>query len=813
MDNEYRQNRPKQSTPPKEPRKVVKRRVIVRRKPVAKSSLHNWMANLAASATLLGATALIIGGASLSIQLIVNPDAVTWINQFLPEWTRIPVTAREPIQTLAQIRAGLSQKGFIAGEILSLASESSSDFILPVLARRPECQIDCAQIAEVRVYQLAETKDKDKHYQLVSRVAIAGPEEFAVMAAVKDDESNERRSSRSLPLTQLNRFEGKVPEPGIWLNLSGKVKGDKPVSYGQVLHYNPATSYLSVMMSWTSPTGQLPHWQEVTEGGSPELVVDRTVGLEPVFRVYQIKERSFMPDPVYLEEVSLAEPALNTQEYRNALILAKNGLWSTAWEWLQSLKAKEWSDSAQAQMDFIRLHAQLTREKSKKPWASPAEQVLVNLIDGRWQEALQVFQVSEGDRRFEIVNMLKTDTTHLWKRVEAALKVNPEQGDVQAWGALIVAAKEGRQSAIAWLNQQPQKTPVTIARVNQLLDLMDAPWTAALPISSHTSQIIGSAKLTSQVNSVDWLQPEVSPGASSPSLQLSEQQVWYQVQVNAFNDGQRWRQQPFGDLTLFTTSQASQLWKLLGLDTDPQIQIAFWKPDGKKETRVATVKAAQIKNGVLQLLTAGEAIPGIAPASLKSPELKTLNSKTKAATISTQQNSKPSGTVLLATSEKALQWLEPSSISLANLSQSQPQWATIILPALWSELQTAHLQPPGAIPDLQTILQSIGNLPVQTIDLTGNGQPEVVLSLYPELTQLAKKPGSKSPTKNSQKSRRRTMIFADTGALIYSELTNNTGQSLSAIADMGDGGSPALVFQNSSNYIIKRWSLERQRFE
>lgn len=823
MDSHHRQSqrRPKQKATPMdthrntatERRKPVKRRVIVRRpKPVPKSPFRTWMAALAASATLLGAAALIVGGAGLGVQLIVNPDATTWVNQYLPEWTRIGVTEREPIQTLDQIRAGISKKGLIPGATLPLSSEETAEFLLAVSQRRSECQTDCEQIVELRVYQPAEAKDKNKHYQLVNKVAIAGPEESAVMASLGDEESNNRRSSRSLPLTQLSRFEGKVPEPGVWLNLKGKVQGNAGVTYGQVLHYNPATSHLSVMVSWRSPTGQVPHWQEVTGGDASELVVDQTVGLEPLFRVYQIKQRNFQPDPVYLEEISLAEPAFNTQEYRNALILARNGLWSSALEWLQSQKSKEWSDSAQAQMDLMRLHAQVTQEKSKKPWASPAEQVLVNLIDGRWQDALQVFQVSEGPQRSEIVNMLKADSTYLWKRVEAAMKVNPGQSEVQAWGALIVAAKQGRQSAIAWVSQQPQKTLFTVTRINQLLDLMDAPWMAAVPANSHVSQIIGSAKLALAVNQSDWQQPEASPGSSISPLQLSDQQVWYQLQVATFNDGQRWRQQPFTDLSVLTAGQALQLWKLLGLDMDPQIQIALWKPDGRKETKIATVKAAQIKNGVLQLLAAGEAFPGITPPS-SNPESK-ANSKPKAGTSSpSQQKSKLSGASFLATSEKALQWLDPNSITLAQLSQSQPQWAALILPTLWSELQTAHLQPVGSIPNLQAMVQAIGNWPVQIIDLTGNGQPEVVLTLYPAITQMLKNPGVKPPLKSSLMFKRRTMIFADTGALIYSEFTASPGESVAAIADPGDGGPPALVVQSSKNYTIKRWSLERQRFE
>lgn len=807
MTNDHRRLKHRDS--PKSQTKKRKRRVIAQNPQLLpKSPFRKSMTPLAASATLLVAAGLIVGGAGLGIQLIVNPDAATWINQFLPEWTRIPIASQESAQTLAQIRARINQKGLIPGEILLLKSrESITDLlILPVLAQRSNCQADCRQIVELRVYQLlepTETKDKDKYYRLMSQAQISGPEESAVMTSLNHTESENHQSSRKLPLTQLHRLEGNVPESGVWLNLSGKVQGNAPVTYGQVFHYNPTTTHLSLMLPlWTSPIGRTPYWQGIG-GDSPELVVDQKVGLEPYFRVYQLKQRLFLPDPIYLEEISLAEPALNNQEYRNVLILAKSGLWTTALELLQSLKAKEWSDSAQAQMDLIHLHAQVTQSQAKKHWASPHEQVLVDLIDGRWQDGLKAFQLSEFAQRFEIINMLKADSTHLWRRVEAAIKVNPTQSDVQAWGALIVAAKEGRAKAIAWLQQQPQKTLSTITWINQLLDQMDAPLTAALPVGNHTSQIIGTAKLVEWVNAADWLQPQASSNSSTPSLQKSEQQVWYQVQVTTFNDGQVWRRQPFADLTLLTATQASQLWQLLGLETDSQMKISLWKPNGRKETVLVTVKAAQLKNGVLQLLASGKVPPSISQASLKS----------QGGLIPPLHNSKLSESHFLAYSEKALQWLEPNSINLVDLYQTQPQWATIILPTLWSELQTTHIQPPGPIPSLQVILRSIGNLPIQTIDLTSNNLPEAVLTIYPDMALSSRKSGAKASTKSGLMFRHRTMIFSDTGALIYSEFTNNTGQSLVAIADMGDGGPPTLVFQSATTYTMKRWSIERQRFD
>ncbi|MBW4575540.1 MAG: hypothetical protein KME08_09690 [Aphanothece sp. CMT-3BRIN-NPC111] len=733
-----------------------------------------WVATLGAIATLLAATGLIAGGVWLGIQLILNPNSVAFVNRLLPVANRIPVTGEPPPQTLAQIKAEISQEELIPGEPLFLNSQTANaDMLLPVKALRPACQTNCEQIVELRLYQPAEV---EKSYQLASRVAIVGPEESFVLVPLNDEDSDNSGFSDELPITKLSRLDNKAT--GIWLNLSGEQAfGEASVVYGQLVHYNPSSHHLSVMLPWTSPTGQAPYWQEVTGGGMPELTIDQTVGLEPLFRVYQIKPRDFLPDPIDLEEISLEKYALNSKAYRNALLLAQNGLWSTAWELLQSLDKKKLPTSAQAQINLIRLHAQFTQSHSKKTWASPSQEVLADLINGRWDEALAVFQESVAQSRYEIVTLLKADSGRLWQRIEAALKVNPDQIEVKAWGALIIGAKQGRKNAIAWLEEQPENNPETKAQIESLLDQLDAAIADANSTNNHFSQIIGKALPLTQANSADWLQPEDNPGRTSP-LELEGQQVWYQVQVAAFNDGKRWRYAPFSDIKRRVVEPGKQLWRLLGLNTDPQIQITVWKPDGQQQNTMATVKAVQITGGSLQLLAAGEVIQDAASAADSGDRLRPL-----------------------AYTQTALRLLEPNTITLADLSQSQPQSVAAILPTLWRELQNAGQVTSRRVPSVPIILQKIGQLSVETIDLTDNNQPETVVTLEKPLIGTSK---SFKP---------RTVIFSDTGNLLYSELTKDAKQSLAAIADLGDGGRATLVVNSPSNYSLKRWSAQRQRFE
>lgn len=266
--------------------------------------------------------------------------------------------------------------------------------------------------------------------------------------------------------------------------LSGeRSQGVSAIAYGQILYYNPKTSDLSVLLPWTSTQGQIPQWQQVTGGGWRELVIDQTVDLEPQFSVYQVNDIN----NIQLEEISLQKPALNSPTYRNAILLGQNGLYSPAWKWLQQQQQnhKSWSTAAQAQMDLIELYAQFTQKQAEQTWASPSQQILADLIDGRWGSALQVFE-SATDNIPEVATMLEADRGQLWDRVTAALQVNPNRPEVQAWGALIVGAKSGNDSAIAWLKQQPQTTTSTLGYINKLLSRLEGTSTPETPANTES---------------------------------------------------------------------------------------------------------------------------------------------------------------------------------------------------------------------------------------------------------------------------------------------------------------------------------------
>ncbi len=440
---------------------------------------------------LSGAAALLIGGAWLSVEFILDPRSVIWLNQYLPEGSKILVAGSEELRTLAELQAALKKTGRAIGDPILLddlkAAKKSSDLLLPVLSRQEPCSFDCDRVTELRVYRPlldSHRQGKQADIQLISQLPINGVDESFVLAPFAEASGDDQGSTRALPLTTLQRFEDKAPSQGVWLNLSGqRSPEDHSVAYGEIVHYNPSQNHLSVLLRWTSPTGEAPVWQKRAKGMLSTLVVNQSIGLEPDFEAYQVRARKFVPDPLQLLPVSLTEAALDNGAFVDALFLARNGLWSTALEFLRSVKNRqapaEWSTDAQAQMDLVERHAQVTKSQAEKPWANVSQQVLVNLIDGRWAKATQVLQASPNDRD-EITSLLKSDSGRLWKRVSALLRVNPTRQDVQTWGALILMAQQDKLRAIAWLKKQPQESSTSRAQITKLLNQTDGTLDATL---------------------------------------------------------------------------------------------------------------------------------------------------------------------------------------------------------------------------------------------------------------------------------------------------------------------------------------------
>lgn len=764
-----------------------------------------WTADWFGISFLFGFSSLVAGGAWVSVQLIVDPNAVNWLNELLPEWSPIELASDESLQSFSEIEDNIRKQGLIAGKTIPLpkalsSASGESDLLLPVLEQSSQrtslvCPSPCQEIVELRVYESFRSPyqrlGSKPYFRMVQQVFVQKtPDSFhkpSILNSIKDD-----ADANTGAMTNLRPFQGKVPVAGVWFNLSGQqLQGSRTIPYGKIIHYNPTHNHLSLMLEWTSQAGQAPVWQEITGGGDPELVVEQTIGLDPHFDIYEVKPQQFLPHPIKLEAISLEERLTSDRDYRDALKFARSGLWSEALALLEPLKEQvwdkqqvpdsaEWLPGARAQLDSIEFHALITKAQANAAWASPSQKVLAGLIDGRWSESLEVFEADLGNSA-DIAGMLKIDSGRLWNRVEAALRVSRENEDAKAWGALIVASKEGPEAAIAWLNRQPRTSKETKVRIDRLLELLERAIATSELLKDHKSQLLGSVSPIKSINSAEWVQPTKGNG-----LKLSNKEVWYQIQVASFHDARSWRREPFPGLQSNQSVYVQWLWQELGFHNNPEIQIGVWTADGQQKTTLATVKALKVTQGSIQVLAA--ATPIVSDSG---------------------EDAVPQPIALTVSS---LEFLQPTPIALRTLSRQNPRWVADMLPTIWVELQAAGLLESGPLPPLGTIAGDLANWVVQAIDLTGNNLPELMLTVDDDNLASLKGSVSRSYSRDG-KSWPRTMIFSDTGTLIYSEFTTNSQQLLTGLANLGDGGPVALVLDEPKNYTLQRWSGTRQRFE
>lgn len=463
---------------------AVQAAAIVPRKP--STSYRAWMI-VGALAMILSAGAGAASLAWLSYRLIVNPHAVKWVGQWVPGWS-IQQQGEQPTQTLKEIRAELRNQGQATGELIPLGENQSfvdgktpvKDWLVPILKTESNCFANCDRIVELRVYQTApdppQSVEAEEQYYLVHQVLTPGLEESFAIAPLAEATSTNQGSSRLLPLTQLSRYEDNAPKQGVWLHLSGsRVRGDEMIAYGQILYYNPKHQHLSAKLSWTSPTAELPVWKNVTGDRTPELLVNQTIGMEPQFEIYEVKPQRFIQSPVQLEQISLSAAAVDDPSYENALLLARSRLWSTSLAWLQALKKRSpqlWTAAAEAQLAMIKWHAEATATQADSSWASPSQQVLANLLDGRWERATMIFESSVTASQ-ETVSVLKTDQGRLENRVEVALRLNPGKLEIKVWGTLLKAVQQNPNTAIAWLQTLPKTSPQDITKIRTLMQRLD----------------------------------------------------------------------------------------------------------------------------------------------------------------------------------------------------------------------------------------------------------------------------------------------------------------------------------------------------
>jgi hypothetical protein len=749
-----------------------------------------WQSALLTTGFISSLATVVLGGGWLAFQLIVNPGSISWMQWMFPAETRGAFSADDTPQTLVSIQTQARNAGLLLGEPLLLGKTGA--LVIPVSEANCDTgaiasSTSCGAISELRVYRPISNDATSRRYQLIDRLGVPGLEEYFVVAPVANTILQEG-STQKLPFTTASEIEGKAPDVGVWFQVNGTwARGGTRLLYGQVMSYDPRRERLETQLRWTSPAEVSPRWQEVTGGGAAELVVNQTLGLEPDFQLYQVKALSNGDRSVRLEPITLEQPALKTRTYEQALTLARGGLWSPALQFMQSIKTRsqgnpaKWNAKAQAQMDLIRLHADVTKAQADRTWATDSQQITALLIDGRWGTALGRLRRTLKDGQ-DVTNLLRDDSGTIGRRVEAALQVNRSQLSIQAWGALRIAVQQGRRAALAWLQaQQPQtasRQPLAVSPQLQVILNLIVNLATSESVSTHPSRFVGTVTRLSTINPADWT---IAP--ANTSLTLGNQQTWYQIQVSRFHDGDRWWRSPFTNLNLPLLGIAHELWSVMGLATDAQVQFMTWAPDGLSQTTEATVKAIRFRNGTIQLLAAGD-IPQPGTAG------------------STPQP--------LALTANTLQWLDPiTTLSLNDLVQQQSAWASVLVPNLWRELQGAN-QVSTSATSMDDMLSEIGAWPVQLRDLTGNTQPEAIITFQPNPPLLANADPLGAQTQLAT-TPPRTIIFSEQGRLLYSDVSN--GQTMVAIAEIDSISIPTLIIEQGQTYGLRQWSAQAQRFQ
>lgn len=433
---------------------------------------------------------LISGAAWFSVQVLVNPDLGFLLNQYFPAPSS-PIAPASP-QTLAQIQATLRTRGQQGGPWLSLDPEGKGrglsptpDLLLPVWAPTADCQPSCQRLLELRVYRPLRLPTPlrlvhpRQYFRLLERRPVVGPRQSEVIVPIGSPHLANYGSTQRLPLTQVQQSLGLQDPSGVWLQVSGQSQANG--TYGQIFYYSAEQERLRVMLDWSSPAGDSPTWQALTAGGFPELVVNRTVGLDPAYQIYQVKAAVDGFPTLYA--LSLSPPALADPAYQAGLRQAQAGLWSAALTRLTSVKKTQtnWPTAAQAQLDLVRFHAQITARLAEQPTISPGQKVLTLLMDGRWQAALQSWQAALQSWQTapglgqELQPLLQAESYSLMRRVEAALSLQPGQPEILIWGTVITAAAQGKSSAQSWLRQQAGSEAVSAQAQTWMQRLAAAP--------------------------------------------------------------------------------------------------------------------------------------------------------------------------------------------------------------------------------------------------------------------------------------------------------------------------------------------------
>ena len=430
---------------------------------VKQSLIKQILSHILPIVALFGIGGLVVGSGALGLKFILEPKSVAWLNDYLPETLQIPLADWDRPHTLEEIKKNLTKGDLALGEFMDL---SNGDRIASISQPRYNCISRCDRITELRVYRKAKAygpKKNQPHYRMVAQISVPSANDRVILDSLQAADSSTVEVEEDLPLEAFDRFDPPNPNSGNWFNLTGKrSQGENNVTYGQLFHYDQSRTKLTALIQWASPAEPDPIvWRSLTNNDSPKLLINQSIGLEPRFLAYNLTKSTVTPE---LSLISIAQPALKTMEFEQAIDLAKAGLWSLAADRLKTLKPKneDWPTAAQLQFNFILYHAKIAKLQTQQTWTNATQQVLAQVLDGQWKAAIDPFEKDPTSQN-EMREGIALEAPRLWKRITAALKDDPSNPYLQAWAARVTVDRDGKSKAITWVNQQGDSTDRTIA--------------------------------------------------------------------------------------------------------------------------------------------------------------------------------------------------------------------------------------------------------------------------------------------------------------------------------------------------------------
>ncbi|MBD1918044.1 MULTISPECIES: hypothetical protein [Cyanophyceae] len=700
----------------------------------------------------------------LGLRLMLDPAALP---QALARLTRSQPEALPPAISLEELRHQAEASQQQVGEPLRLELPRAKDrevLLVPVL--------EAGAIASLHLFA---SEGGGEEPRAIATLPIAALPKDTVLAPWLSSPQAPKAVPADFDFTRVVPLPAPpVATDGLWLTLEGSWQQQGlTLRYGQLLHVDPQAQRLELLTPWSSPANRPPQWADLDGDGPSDLVIDETVGLEPTLRGLQV-----MPGP-RVQSVSWVrvpvDAGAQAGDYQQALRLARGGLWHPAQTQLANLKtvlSQGWNPAAEAQLRLMDRHRAITRQQAEQDWSTPTQHILALLIDGRWEPALTRLEDSP-ELLPTLLNRLGVDQGRLWNRISAAAALPDPPPAVYVWGGLALKAQQNqptnRDGATPdWLNRQPvpaaarQRLAKVLATLNttqaQAVASAKAGATVAIAAETASAQTTGAiaAPITALIGQAQPIPaPQAGYAAPGQSLDAALGQ-WYAIDVQAVNQSQTW-QRGTGSIPAGATPAA--VWPVVQTAAQASPHLLRWVSPTTGVSAPLTVRGLSLTNGTVTLLATGPA---------------------------TNTSALPP----LVFSQGALMWLDADQGQPAEPGAIAATATTIF----------------GDQPVPTDFTAALTNLTQHSIDLTGDGQPERVLTWNDAaLTQL------KNWRVQVETTSPKTIVLNADNRVLYSDMFAT--QTVVALTNPALGEPAGLLVHQAGRYELLSWQTASQQFE